>query len=107
WNTSKSAKTSSWNVGVNKSFSSNTTYYAITKSSSKTYTATFTVQDTNSASSSFGSTSCTIAEAYNGAAPSSSCQITAPVLTGKNGYSAVGWNTNRNATVASVGSGGR
>lgn len=107
WNTSKSAKTSSWNVGVNKSFSSNTTYYAITKSSSKTYTATFTVQDTNSASGSFGSTSCTIAETYNGAAPSSSCQITAPVLTGKNGYSAVGWNTNRNATVASVGSGGR
>lgn len=38
WNTSSSATTSEWNVGTSKSFSSNKTYYAITKKNSYTIT---------------------------------------------------------------------
>ncbi len=105
WNTNKSAKTSTWDVNDSKSFSSNTTYYAITKGSSKTYTATFKIQDVNAATTSSGSKSCTIPEAYNGNTQSSSCNITAPTLTAKTGYIAVGWNTNSSATSANVGSG--
>lgn len=105
WNTNKSAKTSTWDVNDSKSFSSNTTYYAITKGSSKTYTATFKIQDVNAATTSSGSKSCTIPETYNGNTQSSSCNITAPTLTAKTGYIAVGWNTNSSATSANVGSG--
>ena len=105
WNTNKSAKTSTWDVNDSKSYSSNTTYYGITKGSSKTYTATFKIQDVNAATTSSGSKSCTIPETYNGNTQSSSCNITAPTLTAKTGYIAVGWNTNSSATSASVGSG--
>ena len=105
WNTNKSAKTSTWDVNDSKSFSSNTTYYAITKGSSKTYTATFKIQDVNAATTSSGSKSCTIPETYNGNTQSSSCNITAPTLTAKTGYNVVGWNSNSSATSASVGSG--
>ena len=89
FNTSASATSSGWNVGAAKSVSSNTTYYAIIKSSSA-YTITF---NKNTASS-IGATSQSCYR-YNGA---TSCSVTAPSITPKTYYSAVGWNTSASAT---------
>lgn len=64
-----------------------------------TFTATFTVQDTN-ASSSLAKVSCTTS--------GSSCEITVPTLTAnKTNTTIIGWNTDKNATTASIKSGGK
>jgi len=98
WNTNKAATTSSLNSGANVTLSSNQTYYSITKNNTN-LTGTFSLQDTNAATTSATSTSCT---RYNGA---TSCSIKAPTLTAKTGYTAIGWNTNKAATTSSLNSG--
>ena len=107
WNTSASATTSAWTVNTAKAFSANASYYAITKKDAITRKATFTVQDPDAATASATSASCTIAATYNGQAQGTTCEITAPTLTAKSGYQVVGWNTNKDATTASVASGGK
>ena len=107
WNTNASATTSAWAVNTAKAFSANASYYAITKKDAITRKATFTVQDPDAATASATSASCTIAATYNGQAQGTTCEITAPTLTAKSGYQVVGWNTNKDATTASVASGGK
>lgn len=67
---------------------------------SKTFKATFTVQDPVGAKSSATELSCTTS--------GSSCEINVPTLTAnKNTTTVLGWNTDKMATTASVNSGGK
>ena len=91
WNTSSGSTSSAWSQNTAKSFSANTTYYAITKSSSQ-YTATF-----NANGATIGSTSQSCYR-YNGA---SSCSITTPTIT-RSGFTITGWGTSAGATTAAV-----
>ena len=89
WNTSETAKTSTWTVNSGKTFTANATYYAITKSTDK-ITITFNANGANS----IGATSKECYK-YNG---STSCNITSPTIVAKNNFEALGWNTSSSAT---------
>ena len=93
WNTSSSATTSSLSSGASVTISSNTTYYSVTR---KSYSATFTVKDTNACTADATSASC---YAYNGA---TSCSVTAPTLTAKTGYTVVGWSATNGGTTTTT-----
>jgi len=92
YNTSSGSTTSAWNHNTAKAVSVNTTYYAVTKSTSA-YTATFNANGATSVGSS--SLSC---YRYNG---SSSCTVTAPSIT-RSGFTITGWNTSASATTSSL-----
>ena len=95
--TSATSNSSSYNTSTNKlTISANGTWYPITRAQ---FTGTFTIQDSNAATQSGGTPSC---YKYNGPG---SCNIVAPTLTAKSGYTVLGWNTNQNATSASYASG--
>ena len=85
--------TSTSSTSAASSFTSGNTYYSVTYNSTA-LSGTFTVQDTNAATKSGGSTSC---YRYNG---SSSCTITAPKLAANTNYSVVGWK--KDGTTAST-----
>ena len=91
WNTSSGSTSSAWTQNTAKSFSSNATYYAITRSSSQ-LTATF---NANGATIGATSRSC---YRYNGG---SSCNITTPSIT-RSGFTITGWGTSASATTAEV-----
>ena len=91
WNTTAGSTSSAWTQNTSKSFSSNTTYYAVTRSSSQ-YTATF-----NANGATIGSTSQSCYR-YNGA---SSCSVTTPSIT-RSGFTITGWGTSASATTAAV-----
>ncbi|MFR2585895.1 MAG: InlB B-repeat-containing protein [Bacilli bacterium] len=92
YNTATGSTTSAWNHNTAKAVSVNTTYYAVTKSTSA-YTATFNANGATSVGSS--SLSC---YRYNG---SSSCTVTAPSIT-RSGFTITGWNTSASATTSSL-----
>ena len=91
WNTSSGSTSSAWTQNTAKSFSSNATYYAITRSSSQ-YTATF---NANGATIGSASQSC---YRYNGG---SSCNIITPSIT-RSGFTITGWGTSASAASAAV-----
>ena len=91
WNTTSGSTSSAWTQNTSKSFSSNATYYAITRSSNQ-YTATF-----NENGATIGSTSQSCYR-YNGA---SSCNVTTPSIT-RSGFTITGWGTSASATSAAV-----
>ena len=98
WNTAASATSSSWNVDIDKSFTTSKTYnyYAITKNNTP-LTASFNVQDTSAVSVDKTNVSC---YKYNGAG---SCNITIPNMVAKSSnYQMIGWNTNKNATTSTA-----
>ena len=96
---SSTSNNSNYNTSTKKLTISNSgTWYPITRSSSQ-YTGTFTIQDTNAATQSGGSTSC---YRYNGG---TNCNITAPTLTAKSGYTAVGWDKTATSSTATYASG--
>jgi len=98
-NASSTSNNSNYNTSTKKLTISNSgTWYPITRSSSQ-YSGTFTIQDTNAATQSGGSTSC---YRYNGG---TSCNITAPTLTAKSGYTAVGWDKTATSSTATYASG--
>ena len=66
----------------------------------KKYTAKFIIQDKNAVNASLGEVSCT-----TGAG--TTCEITVPTLTANPNSTVIGWNTDSNATTASVSSGGK
>ena len=92
WNTSSGSTSSAWSQNTAKSFSSNATYYAVTRSSSQ-LTATFNKNGATSIGS--ASQSC---YRYNGG---SSCNITTPSIT-RSGFTITGWGTSSSATSAAV-----
>ena len=92
WNTSSGSTSSAWTQNTAKSFSSNATYYAVTRSSSQ-LTATFNKNGATSIGS--ASQSC---YRYNGG---SSCNITTPSIT-RSGFTITGWGTSASATSAAV-----
>jgi len=103
WGTSASATSNSWSVNTAKSFSSNASYYAVTKKDAVTYTATFnknnaTLVDTGNTDSATKD-SCTIAATYNGTAQATSCQVHSPNITAPSATPTVlGFNTSASAT---------
>lgn len=62
----------------------------------RTVTATFKVQDEKNISSSYISQSCTINIGEG------ECEIIAPVLTAKTGYTVIGWSESKNATESTI-----
>lgn len=94
WSTNRNAMTVSGNSFGTYTISGDTTFYAIT---SKELRATFTIEDAAAVSKSGGTYACQL---YNTA---SSCQITAPTLTAKAGYTASGWATRDGAVVLTSG----
>jgi len=74
------------------------TYYTISYQNEKTYMVTYTKQGAGVSSIGKTSDSCTIAKAYNGATQATTCEVTAPSINVSTGYTAVGWNTNKEAT---------
>ena len=103
YSTAASTHSSSWNQNTAKNVSSNATYYAQTKKDATTYTANW---NSNGASLSFTtSSSCTIAEAWNGTSQGTSCTVRAPTIT-RGEYNILGFNTSSSATTATVSSGG-
>ena len=82
WNTNANAESASVNVWWTITLTATTPYYAIT---SKGYTANFTLLDSNAATLSSSTSSCT---AYN----QWSCTISAPTLTPKSWYEVIGWS---------------
>ena len=76
--------TATTSTSAASSFTSGNTYYSVTYNSTA-LTGTFTIQDTDAATQSGGTTSC---YRYNG---SNSCKLKSPTLTNKTGYTVVGW----------------
>ena len=95
YSTSSSATTSGWNQNTTKAVSANTTYYAITRSTS--YYRVYFYENGATLSSDTHKT----CYRYNGA---SSCYVTSPQIT-RTGYTIYGWNTSSSATTASAESG--
>ena len=74
------------------------TYYAITKKDAVTRTATYLKQGTGVTAIGKTNDSCTIAATYNGEVQGNSCSVVAPTITVDSGYTAVGWNFDKDAT---------
>ena len=89
YSTAAGTHTSSWDQNTEKAVDANATYFAQT---SKSYSASFTLKDTNAATVSSTTSSCT---AYNGA---SSCSVTAPTISANSGYEALGWSATDGGT---------
>ena len=102
---------SSWNVNSIKAVSEDNTYYAQTYQNEKTITADFKIASSdkiasiqNSEGKSITSTadkvseSCKIAKTYNGVVQSTSCEITTPIITVKDGYHGPYFATSKDAT---------
>ncbi len=97
-NQNATSNSSSYNTTTNKlTITGNSTWYPITKSASQ-YTGTFNIQDSNAATKSGGTLSC---YRYNGA---TNCNIIAPKLTAKSGYTVVGWDKTATSTTAAYAS---
>ncbi len=94
WSVNAGSKTAEIKVGEQISLTKNIEYYMVVR---KKISANFILQDNNTTARG-GNNSCYI---YNN---ETSCNITSPILEGNNGYVAVGWNTNKNTTIASVNS---
>ena len=97
-NQNATSNSSSYNTTTNKlTITGDSTWYPITKSDSQ-YTGTFNIQDSNAATKSGGTLSC---YRYNGA---TNCNIIAPKLTAKSGYTVVGWDKTATSTTAAYAS---
>ena len=97
WSVLGDSTTGGYEQNREENFIFDTTFYAITKSTSP-YTATFRVLDNNAISvNNNGSNNC---YRYNGA---TSCKITTPSMTPKSSkYEAIGWSTTQNSKTKSV-----
>ena len=71
-----------------------------TTTPSKTYIASFIIQDKKAGSIETTELSCITKNALT-------CEITAPLLTSNAGYEILGWNINKNATVATIANGSK
>jgi len=94
--TTSGATTSAWTHNTAKAFSSNASYYAITKAEKITYTATFIANGATLT----GNTSpqCTVDEVYNGASRLPFCDVTAPTIS-REGYIVEGFGTSPEGNV--------
>lgn len=92
-------------LGVNQSIqlSKNITYYAVTRKDPVTRTATFikngTGVETIGGQSGTITQECEIKASYNGKKQETSCDVVAPSIEVKEGYSKVGWNIDPNAEI--------
>ena len=93
WNTDKNATSALSSLTM---ASDNVTLYAIYRKEAKTITITF--NDNNVGSIGSTSQSCTIPAVYNNATQDTSCSITSPTITPTSGFSALGYNTSKDAT---------
>ena len=96
WAESPDATSAVFTPGTDVTLYSNPTFYAVTR---KKLSASFSVTVARAADKSGSDPSCYV---YN---LNSSCSVTAPTLTGKNGYSVHGWSEKKDSTSASVASG--
>ncbi len=90
WNTASNETTSTLNVNAETTVTENKTYYAITK---KGITATFVANGASSIG--YNNKTC---YAYNGS--TNGCKVTSPSITPVSGFTAVGWNTDEDATTS-------
>lgn len=80
------------------------TWYAQTKKDEITYTVGGFEKGSNVSSvgtKTDENSKCTIAETYNGTAQAKSCNVTAPSITAKTGYTSVGWSLTSGDTTGS------
>ena len=96
FSTASNTHTNSWSENTSKSVSSSTTYYAQTKSSTDTYTATY-IKGTGVSEIGKESDTCTTPLSYNGATRTLTCTITLPTITLHDGYGDAKWNHTYNA----------
>ena len=90
--------TSAWNVITTKNVTDSAKYYAITKNDDITYTVNFEKQGLGVTSIGKNSASCTIKATYNGEKQATSCAVEIPTIAVEEGYTSLGWSTNKNAT---------
>ena len=95
---SSDSTTSAWDVKTKKNVTENATYYAITKNNDITYNAEFVKQGLGVTGITSTQASCTIPATYNGKTQLTSCNITLPTINVEEGYTALGWNENKDAT---------
>lgn len=92
-------------LGVNQSvqLSKNAKYYAVTRKDPVTRTATFVKNgvgvETIGGQSANITQECEIKASYNGKKQETSCNVIAPSIEVREGYSKVGWNINPNAEI--------
>ena len=89
--------TSSWDQGTEKTIKEDAEYFAQTKKEKVTYKATYEI-GSNVSSIGKESDTCVINETYNGLEQAKSCTIEAPSITAKEGYTSVGWSTEKGST---------
>lgn len=82
--------------------SEDTNIYTISKKKEKTYTATFNKQSAGITNIGKESLSCTIKESYNEEIQEESCKITLPEIEVKEGYTSLGWNTDKNSKIGTL-----
>jgi uncharacterized repeat protein (TIGR02543 family) len=99
YNESASGTTSSWNQTTEKPISADATYYAITTSPAITHTVTYIKQGLGVTAIGRESDSCTIPATYSGTAQATSCVVNLPSIYVADGYTLVGWNANKDATI--------
>lgn len=90
------------NKEVKLPFRKNEEYYAITKKEEVIYQAHFISQSAGVTNIEEVDRSCKIEATYNGEKQEESCLINAPEITVSNGFTAIGWNEDRNATTSVV-----
>ena len=102
YSTSVDDHKSNWNVGKEKSISSNADYYAQTINDEEIeYTATYQ-KGNNVTSVGKSNDTCKVEASYNGDERGNSCTITAPTITPKTGYTSVGYSETENDTTGSM-----
>ncbi|MDO5003882.1 MAG: InlB B-repeat-containing protein [bacterium] len=82
--------------------SEDTNIYTISKKKEKIYTATFNKQSAGITNIGKESLSCTIKEVYNEEIQEESCKITLPEIEVKEGYTSLGWNTDKNSKIGTL-----
>ena len=101
WN-SVNNQTTGYTPGEKYAISEDTTLYTITKKLGQTYIAVFNKNGTGVEALSSTRLSCTTDESYNDEEAQTTCDVTLPEITVKEGYTSIGWSSNKDATTGEL-----
>ena len=101
WN-SENNQTTGYTPGEKYAISEDTTFYTITKKLGQTYIAVFNKNGTGVEALSSTRLSCTTDESYNDEEAQTTCDVTLPEITVKEGYTSIGWSSNKDATTGEL-----
>lgn len=102
YSTAADNHTSSWDILTEKEVSKDATYFAQTKQDETIKSATFETQGSKIATIDKTADSCIIDATYNGISQATGCKVKLPNITVIEGYTVIGWNSDKAATTGTT-----